>query len=121
MPLTGVEVGVAKVGWDLFSKIWDALTKSRQSAELERLKSAAWREMLRGSAANFAVIESTLAEARSKGDTSPDRLKLEAMFADVKAKAQKTGGTTKKKSVASTRVKKTPQTLVNKKKKTRST
>jgi hypothetical protein len=51
MPLTGVEVGVAKVGWDLFSKIWDALTKSRKSAELERLKSAAWREMLKGSAA----------------------------------------------------------------------
>ena len=120
MPLTGVEVGVAKVGWDLFSKIWDALTKSRQSAGLERLKSAAWREMLRGSAADFAVIESTLAEARSLGDTSPDRLKLEAMFADVKAKVQKTGGTTKKKSAASTRVKKTPPTLVNKKKKARS-
>ena len=119
MPLTGVEVGVAKVGWDLFSKIWDALTKSRQSAELERLKSAAWREMLKGSAADFAVIESTLAKARSEGDTSPDRLKLEAMFADVKSKAQKTGGTTKKKPAASTRVKKTPQTLV-KKKKTRS-
>ena len=120
MPLTGAEVGVAKVGWDLFSKIWDALTKSRKSAELERLKSAAWREMLRGSAADFAVIESTLAEARFQGDTSLDRLKLEAMFADVKAKAQKSGGTTKKKAAASARVKKTPQTLVKKKKKVRS-
>ena len=50
--------------------------EKRLKAQIE----AAWYELLKGDAADLAVIELALAAARSASDSSADRVRLESLF-----------------------------------------
>lgn len=77
MPLPSSEL---KLGYELFSKLLNWAAGKRQSKRLEALKSAAFRELLKGDAADLDLVASALKEIQKVSDTSARAIRLESMY-----------------------------------------
>ena len=89
MPLPTPEL---KLGYELFSKLLNWAAGKRQSKRLETLKSAAFQELLKGDAADLALVASVLKEIHKAADTSPKAIRLQSLFdsaTDPAAKARR--------------------------------
>ena len=69
-----------KLGYDLFSKLLNWAAGKRQSKRLEALKSAAFQELLKGDAADLALVASVLKEIHKAADTSAKAIRLESLY-----------------------------------------
>ena len=73
-----------KLGYDGFAKLLGYFGEHRMAKKLKQQIDAAWRELLKGDAADEAVIEAALAAARKASDTSVDHVRLSELFMEVK-------------------------------------
>ena len=110
--------GVASVrlGYDGFAKLLGYFGEHRQAKKLKQQIDAAWRQLLKGDAADETVIEAALVAARKASDTSVDHVRLSELFIEVKKSNRKTSGTAKKKAAGKPKGKKAPKKKVAKKK-----
>jgi hypothetical protein len=69
-----------KLGYELFSKLLNWAAGKRQSKRLEALKSAAFQELLKGDAADLALVASVLKEIHKAADTSAKAIRLESLY-----------------------------------------
>ena len=69
-----------KLGYELFSKLLNWAAGKRQSKRLEALKSTAFQELLKGDAADLALVASVLKEIQKAADTSPKAIRLESLY-----------------------------------------
>src|SRR5450631_756262 len=97
-----------KLGYDGFAKLLGYFGEHRMAKKLQHQIDAAWRELLKGDAADEAVIEAALAAARKASDTSVDHVRLVELFMEVK-KSKKASGTAKKKAAGKPKGKKAPK------------
>jgi hypothetical protein len=74
--VTGESAAFIKIGYDTFAKLLSYFGDHRKATALKRQIDAAWRELVKGDATDYAVIESALAAAASAKDTSSDHLRL---------------------------------------------
>jgi hypothetical protein len=77
MPLPTPEL---KLGYELFSKLLNWAAGKRQSKRLEALKSAAFQELLKGEAADLALVASVVKEIHKAADTSAKAIRLESLY-----------------------------------------
>jgi hypothetical protein len=102
-------VALVKLGYDGFAKLLGYFGEHRQAKKLKHQIDAAWRELLKGDAADEAVIEAALAAARKASDTSVDHVRLAELFIEVKKSKGKASGTAKKKAAGKPKGKKAPK------------
>jgi hypothetical protein len=69
-----------KLGYELFSKLLNWAAGKRQSKRLEALKSTAFQELLKGDAADLALVASVLKEIHKAADTSAKAIRLESLY-----------------------------------------
>jgi hypothetical protein len=69
-----------KLGYELFSKLLNWAAGKRQSKRLEALKSTAFQELLKGEAADLALVASVLKEIHKAADTSARAIRLESLY-----------------------------------------
>jgi hypothetical protein len=69
-----------KLGYELFSKLLNWAAGKRQSKRLEKLKSAAFQELLKGDSADLDLVASALKEIQQAKDTSAKAIRLEHLY-----------------------------------------
>jgi hypothetical protein len=102
-------VGMVRLGYDGFTKLLGYFGEHRKAKKLKQQIDVAWRELLKGDAADEAVIEAALAAARKASDTSVDHVRLSELFTVVKKPKGKASGTAKKKAAGKPKGKKAPK------------
>jgi len=112
-------VAMVKLGYDGFAKILGYFGEQGKAKKLKHQIDVAWRELLKGDAADEAVIEAALAAARKASDTSVDHVRLSELFTVVRKTKGKTSGATKKKAAGKPKGKKAPRKKAAKKKATK--
>lgn len=65
---------------DAFEKLVHYFVRRGDEKRLKAQIEAVWYELLKGDAADDAVIDSALAAARSASDAAADRVRLESLF-----------------------------------------
>ena len=80
MGLEAAAAAGAKIAWDVFSRMWDALTKHRKTKDLQEAKNSAWCELLKGDKGDSEIIESAIARAKNVGSLSPEDIRLEKKY-----------------------------------------
>ncbi len=111
-------VAAVKLGYDGFAKILGYFGEQGKAKKLKHQIDVAWRELLKGDAADEAVIEAALAAARKASDTSVDHARLAELFTVKKTKG-KTSGVVKKKAAGKPKAKKLPKKKAAKRKTTK--
>ncbi len=77
MPIGVAEaVAVVRLTWEAFLQLAGFANGKRLSKAVEQELDHAWRELLKGAAADMAVVEAALARARAAGPMSASALRL---------------------------------------------
>lgn len=69
-------VAVVRLTWEAFRQLVGFADGKRHSKAVERGLDMAWRELLKGPAADMAVVEAALARARAAGPMSASAIRL---------------------------------------------
>ncbi len=109
-------VAFVRLGYDGFARLLGYFGDHRTAKKLKHQIDAAWRELLKGDAADETVIEAALAAARKASDTSVDHVRLSELFMEVNKSSRKASGTAKKKAAGKPKGKTAPKKKVAKKK-----
>lgn len=90
MPVSPVDpVAAVKLTYDAFKKLVGYFGKRKDEKDLKRRIDAAWRELVKGDAADEVVIKAALAAAKAAGDTSDDHVRLDQTYRHSRKKTPK--------------------------------
>ena len=82
--MAGETAAFVKLGYDAFAKLLGYFGDHGKSQALRRQIDAAWRELVKGDAADYAVVESALAAAKKASDTAADHIRLAERYFQAK-------------------------------------
>ena len=106
MPVSPIDpVAAVKLTYDAFKKLVGYFGKRKDQKDLKRRIDAAWRELVKGDAADSVIIEAALAAAKAAGDTSDEHVRLDRTYRHSKKKPSKKP---KKKATRQRKKKKAP-------------
>jgi hypothetical protein len=90
MPIGVAEtVAVVRLTWEAFLQLAGFANGRLRSRTVERELDRAWRELLKGDAADMSVVEAALANARAAGPLSANGARLAAAKAKAEAPVRK--------------------------------
>lgn len=90
MPVSPVDpVAAVKLSYDAFKRLVGYFGKRKDEKDLKRRIDAAWRELVKGDAADDVVIKAALAAAKAAGDTSDDHVRLDQTYRHSRKKPGK--------------------------------
>ncbi len=89
MPIGVAEaVAVVRLTWEAFLQLAGFANGRLRSMAIERELDRAWRELLKGDAADMGVVEAALANARAAGPLSPSAARLGAVASKIEGRAR---------------------------------
>ena len=81
----GEAVAVVRLTWEAFLELAGFANGRLRSRAVERELDRAWRELLKGEAADMSIVEAALSRARAAGPLSPSGARLASAKAQIDA------------------------------------